>query len=71
MKGSSVACSRGCCETPAQHYKSIAISNKVARDAGKTTVDVHDNHTVEVHERWNGQDVTVKPKTIKRKMVDG
>jgi hypothetical protein len=69
-RNDTVACSRGCCETQADHYRSIAVANKAARDAGKTTVDVHDHHEVAVHERWDGQDVTVRPPTVAKKMVD-
>lgn len=70
-----MACSRGCCATPAEHYKSIAVANLEARKAGKTTVDVHENggrvtHTVEVRESWNDrQDVTVKPQTLSKRLV--
>ena len=38
-----------------------------SKRTSKTTVDVHDTHTVEVTEHWNDrQDVNVKPNTIKR-----
>lgn len=62
---------RGCCATQAEHYRSIAVANLAKRAEGKTTVDVHDNHEVVVKERWEGQDVTVRPATVRKKLVDG
>lgn len=65
-----MACTRGCCETPAEHYRSLAVANISARNAGKLTVDDHGTHTVEVKESWGDrQDVTVKPRAFRRKMT--
>lgn len=65
-----MACSRGCCSTPAEHYRSIAVAAMDRRAMTKTTTDVHDNHTVDVIEHWNDrQDVTVKPKTLRKRLV--
>lgn len=66
-----MACARGCCETQREHYQSLVIGKGTVekKQLKKVTTDVHDNHTVDVTERWDGQDVTVKPKTIRRKMV--
>lgn len=42
-----------------------SISLRHNQPGSKVTVDVHDNHTVEVTEHWNDRvDVTMKPKTI-------
>lgn len=66
-----MSCARGCCATQREHYQSLSIgrSNAEKQRLQKVTTDVHDNHTVDVTERWTGQDVTVKPKTIRRKLA--
>lgn len=50
-----------------EKLKSLGFSRARARQP-KTTVDVHDHHTVEVTEHWHDrQDVTVKPDTVRIK----
>lgn len=55
-----MSCTKGCCDTQAEHYRSLrfADSNKLA--AGKSRVDRHDTHTVTVTESGDRQDVAVK-----------
>lgn len=65
-----MACSRGCCESPAAHYRSVAVANNERRLAGETTVTDTEVAVAEVHERWNGQDVTIHPRTVAKKLVD-
>lgn len=60
-----MSCARGCCGTQAEHYRSLYIASADRRNLRKTTTDVHDRHTVDVTERWDGQDVTVKPDPIR------
>lgn len=62
-----MACNRGCCATPAEHYRSLAIASPDRKSLTKVTTDVHDYGTVDVTQRWDGQDVTVKPKTYRLK----
>lgn len=66
-----MACARGCCATQREHYQSLVIGKSTVEKMAlkKVTTDVHDNHSVDVIERWEGQDVTVKPKTIRRKLT--
>jgi hypothetical protein len=45
------------------------LSSRDRKNLQKVTTDVHDNHTVDVIEKWDSQDVTVKPKTIRRKLA--
>jgi len=59
-------CARGCCDTPAEHYRSLHVANPTRKAMTKTTTDVHDHHTVDVTEHWHDrQDVTVKPESIR------
>lgn len=58
-------CARGCCATQGEHYRSLHIAASDRRNLRKITTDVHDHHTVDVTERWDGQDVTVKPEPIR------
>ena len=61
-----MACSRGCCATQAEHYKSIGVANPGVLAEGKTTVDDHGTHQVEVRESGNDrQDVTVKVPSVR------
>jgi hypothetical protein len=59
-------CARGCCDTQAEHYRSIMVANPNRQKLRKTTTDVHDHHTVDVTEHWHDrQDVAVHPDTIR------
>jgi hypothetical protein len=60
-----MTCSRGCCATQAEHYRSISVGRSDVLAEGKTTVDDHGTHTVEVKESGaDRQDVTVKVPTV-------
>jgi hypothetical protein len=60
-----VACTRGCCATQKEHYRSIRIANVDRKQMTKTTVDDHGTHKVEVKEHFSDrQDVTVKVPTV-------
>jgi hypothetical protein len=55
-------CARGCCDTQAEHYRSLHVARPGREAWQKTITDVHDHHTVDVTEHYTGdrQDVTVK-----------
>jgi len=65
-----MSCSRGCCDTPAEHYRSVAVAHPDRRAMTKTVTDVHDAHTVDVTQHWHDrQDVHVKmQKPVKLKV---
>lgn len=61
-----MACARGCCATPAEHYRSIGVASPNRRSLTKTVTDDHDTHTVDVTQHWHDrQDVLVKPQTLR------
>lgn len=70
-----MTCARGCCDTPAEHYRSLNVANPNRAAMTKVTTDVHDHHSVDVTEHWHDrQDVTIKPETIRtslRELRDG
>lgn len=56
-----VACSRGCCDTPAEHYRSL--TTRVGDLSGKTKVTVEDTGATvnTVTEHWHDrQDVNIR-----------
>jgi len=56
-----MSCTRGCCDTPAEHYRSVGVAHPDRRAMTKTVTDVHDKHTVDVTQHWHDrQDVHVK-----------
>lgn len=62
-------CARGCCETPAEHYRSLNVASS---DRGQLTkVTTHEGAVttggdVVVTEHWHDrQDLTIKPDTIR------
>lgn len=65
-----MTCARGCCETQADHYRSLRVLDPGRRDLRKVTTDDHGTHTVDVTEHWQDrQDVHVKNlPTIKAKL---
>lgn len=66
-----MTCARGCCATPAEHYRSLHVASPNQRALTKVTTDVHDaGMTVDVTEHWHDrQDVQVNnPPTIKQKV---
>jgi len=63
-------CGNGCCESFAEHARSIRVASSDRRDLKKVTTDVHDHHTVDVTEHWHDrQDVLVKPDTLRAKLA--
>lgn len=61
-----MACERGCCETQAEHYRSLSVARSDRKSMKKVTTDDHGTHTVDVTEHWTDrQDVTVKPSTVR------
>ena len=56
-----MSCARGCCATPAEHYRSISVAHPDRRQMTKTVTDVHDHHKVDVIQHWHDrQDVQVR-----------
>ena len=47
-----MSCARGCCDTQAEHYRSLMVAHPSRKQWRKTTTDVHDHHTVDVTEHW-------------------
>lgn len=53
-----MACSRGCCATQAEHYRSLAV--RTGEPPTKVTVDHTDDTINTVTEHWNDrQDVNI------------
>jgi hypothetical protein len=65
-----MSCVRGCCETQAEHYRSLRVASPDRESMQKVTTDDHGTHTVDVTEHWQDrQDVHVKNlPTIRVKM---
>lgn len=56
-----MSCTRGCCASPAEHYRSLSVASPGRRHLTKTTTDDHGTHQVDVVQHWQDrQDVTVK-----------
>lgn len=54
-----MACTRGCCATPAEHYRSVAV--RTGTRPTKVTVEHTDNTVNTVTEHWHDrQDVNVR-----------
>lgn len=61
-----MACARGCCDTQANHYKSLCIASPDRRDLTKVTTERDASVTVHVTEHWHDrQDVLVQPEPIR------
>ena len=62
-----MACTRGCCETTAEHYRSLRIASPDRGTLRKVTTDDHGTHRVDVTEHYHDrQDVLVRgPETIR------
>lgn len=61
-----MACSKGCCETQAEHFRSVGVARSDAPTT-KTMTDNHGTHTVDVTEHRDGrQDVTVHAPPVKQ-----
>jgi hypothetical protein len=64
------ACSRGCCATQAEHYRSLKVASADRRQLTKVTTKRDSSVEVDVTEHWHDrQDVLVKPKTVSVKMT--
>lgn len=54
-------CSRGCCDSPAEHYRSVAVRTGDTRTKQKVTVDKTDQTVNTVTEHWHDrQDVNIR-----------
>lgn len=65
-----MACARGCCATPAEHYRSVRVAAAGRERLTKTTTDDHGTHEVDVTEHWHDrQDVQVRgPGTVRARI---
>lgn len=62
-------CSRGCCATQAEHYRSLKVASAARSQMTKVTTERDSSVEVDVTEHWHDrQDVLVKPKTVTLKM---
>lgn len=65
-----MSCSRGCCDTPAEHYRSLNVADPDRRSMRKTTTDDHGTHTVDVVEHYQDrQDVVVHAPRVAAQMA--
>jgi hypothetical protein len=61
-----MTCARGCCDTPAEHYRSLRVSSPDRSKMTKVTTERDSSVEVDVTEHWHDQqDVLVKPKSIR------
>jgi hypothetical protein len=61
-----MSCTRGCCATPAEHYRSLRVASSDRRALTKTVTDDHGTHQVDVTQHWHDrQDVLVRPETLR------
>lgn len=61
-----MACSRGCCATQAEHYRSLQVASADRSQMTKVTTERDSTVEVDVTEHWHDrQDVLVKPKSIR------
>ena len=61
-----MTCLRGCCETQAEHYRSLRILDPDRAHLTKVTTEKDSTVEVDVTEHWHDrQDVLVKPETIR------
>lgn len=55
-----MSCTRGCCATPAEHFRSVAVRTGDTREKRKVTVDRTDQTVNTVTEHWHDrQDVHI------------
>lgn len=65
-----MSCARGCCETQAEHYRSLGVASPDRGQLTKVTTERDSSVEVDVTEHWHErQDVLVKPKTLSVKMT--
>jgi hypothetical protein len=61
-----VTCARGCCPTPADHYRSLRVASSDRTSMTKVTTERDSSIEVDVTEHWHDQqDVLVKPQSIR------
>lgn len=61
-----MTCARGCCQTQAEHYRSLCVAAPDRAQMTKITTERDSSITVDVTEHWHDrQDVLVKPETIR------
>lgn len=61
-----MTCARGCCDTQAEHYRSLRIADPDREQMTKVTAERDSSVTVNVTEHWHDrQDVLVKPEPIR------
>lgn len=59
-------CARGCCQTQAEHYRSLCVAAPDREQMTKTTTEKDSSVTVDVTEHWHDrQDVLVRPEPIR------
>lgn len=65
-----MSCARGCCDTQAEHYRSLMVASPDRVSLTKVTTDDHGTHQVDVTQHWHDrQDVLIKkPETVRRKV---
>lgn len=65
-----MSCTRGCCGSSAEHYRSLVFAHPRQQALTKVTTDDHGTHQVDVTEHWHDrQDVLVKPRTARVRLV--
>lgn len=61
-----MSCSRGCCSTQAEHYRSLRVAAPDRGHLTKVTNERDSSVEVDVTEHWHDrQDVLVKPQPIR------
>lgn len=61
-----MSCTRGCCVSQAEHYRSLHVASPDRAELTRTTTDDHGTHRVDVTEHWHErQDVLVRPGTVR------
>jgi hypothetical protein len=62
-----MSCARGCCPTPAEHFRSLHVASPDRRAMRKVTdLDGGRTGTASVTEHWHDrQDVLIRPATVR------
>ncbi len=67
-----MSCARGCCETQAEHYRSVHVASRDRAQLTKVTTEQDSSIAVDVTEHWHDrQDVLVKPQPVGVKLHQG
>ena len=65
-----MTCTRGCCATQAEHYRTLLVASPDRSQLTKVTTERDSSVAVDVTEHWHDrQDVLVKPKSVTLKMT--